>query len=136
MRKFFHIPFIVVSIAATVFFGINYVAIRPLPQFKSHGTHQNLIHDSSILYVNGDFLKNNNLNGQNVKIGIIDVGFRNADTNVALRHVFDQGRVIAVKDFVNPMKSNFFETKNWEDDHGTAVFKYIAGVDSAKLYGL
>lgn len=94
-------------------------------------------YDSAITYVHGESLVRQHFDGRGVKVGIIDVGFKNADTHPALQDVFKEGRVVAVRDFVNPQRKDaFYEQQEKGDNHGTAVFKYIAGRDSFQQYGL
>ncbi len=60
--------------------------------------------------------------GQGMHIAIIDAGFYNVDKNKGLQHLFDEGRILSVKDFVEHDNSVF------EDNvHGAMVLSIIAG---------
>ncbi len=69
------------------------------------------------------------LTGKGVKIGIIDAGFTNADSNYVLEHIFKEKRVKGYKDFINPYRERFFEEVTKSDIHGTQVWKMVAGYD-------
>jgi subtilisin family serine protease len=70
------------------------------------------------------------LDGSGVKIGVIDGGFMNADKVTSLRHVFEEKRVEAYRDYLNPGREEFFSRQAGYDDwHGTEVWQLIAGFD-------
>ncbi len=60
--------------------------------------------------------------GQGMHIAVIDAGFYNADKIKGLEHLFDEGRILSIKDFVEHDHSVF------EDNvHGAMVLSIIAG---------
>ncbi len=67
------------------------------------------------------------LNGQGVKIGIVDGGFLKANTTPSLRAHFEENRVVYYKDFVTPQMAPYGGTKPLGDDHGTEVWELIGG---------
>jgi subtilisin family serine protease len=68
------------------------------------------------------------LSGKNVKIGVIDAGFYTADRDPRLIHLFDENKVKAQKDFVNPERTDLVETfVTNSDTHGKSVLEYLAG---------
>ncbi|MEQ9426616.1 MAG: S8 family serine peptidase [Cyclobacteriaceae bacterium] len=67
------------------------------------------------------------LTGKGVKIGIIDVGFYKANSAPTLKHLFEEGRVKAYRDFVTPNMKPYVGSRQLGDDHGTEVWKMIAG---------
>ena len=81
------------------------------------------------------------LTGRFVNIGVIDAGFFAADSAEALKHVFERNGVKAVRDYVNPEKTqhNLFRTmETMSDFHGTEVLAAISGLDPHEnlQYGL
>ena len=94
--------------------------------------------DSAIQLINGEALINIGLTGQSVKIGINEVGFQEADVDSSLQHIFNDNRVIAVHDFVNPENKQFYSQKTDMDMHGTYVWRYLAGYNGVAKwqYGL
>jgi serine protease AprX len=69
--------------------------------------------------------------GEGVTIAVFDGGFQNADNISALKHLFDNDRIIATKDFVLPGSDEVFRT----DTHGTGSLSLIASNDSNSLVG-
>ena len=72
------------------------------------------------------------LTGRFVSIGVIDAGFFAADSAVALRHIFTRQGVRAVRDYVNPQKTQnqlFRTLETMSDTHGTEVLAAISGLD-------
>ncbi|MBC8154962.1 MAG: S8 family serine peptidase [Bacteroidetes bacterium] len=81
------------------------------------------------------------LTGRFVSVGVIDAGFFAADSASALRHIFVREGIRAVRDYVNPQKTqnNLFRTlETMSDTHGTEVLAAIAGLDPTNnvQYGL
>ena len=81
------------------------------------------------------------LTGRFVTIGVIDAGFFAADSAEALKHIFERNGVKAVRDYVNPEKTqhNLFRTmETMSDFHGTEVLAAIGGLDPHEnlQYGL
>lgn len=62
------------------------------------------------------------LNGEGIRIAVIDAGFRFLDQCSSFSHVFNEGRLIATKNFVN--NSSVFETHY----HGANVTSIIGGM--------
>ena len=69
-----------------------------------------------------DQMHQNGFNGKGVLISVMDNGFRNADKNPALQHLFATNRIVATHDFVNN-ETNVFN----EGDHGQWVLTILAG---------
>ncbi|MBS9524591.1 S8 family serine peptidase [Litoribacter ruber] len=67
--------------------------------------------------------------GEGVTIAVFDGGFQNADRIDALRHLFDNGRITATRDFVIPGSDEVFRT----DTHGTGSLSLIAAFDPNSL---
>lgn len=80
--------------------------------------------------LNADIFTEENLNGEGVVIGVIDGGFKGAQKNKALKHIIDDGRVLGMRDFVEPNNPSLFIPKKYEfSGHGTNVFQMMAGLD-------
>ena len=72
-----------------------------------------------------------NLSGKGIKIGVIDAGFGNFQTNEFTKNL----NVIAYRDFIDEDTTNFFS--NQESDHGTIVTKSVGGKNNEnQVYGL
>lgn len=71
------------------------------------------------------------LNGQGIKVGLIDGGFRDADKHQELKHLFQRDKVKAARDFVLPSHTpRFYRGRSDSlDSHGTTVLKMVAGYD-------
>jgi len=85
---------------------------------------------NQIEMIHGDYLHRLDFEGQGMLIAIQDAGFTNADKISSLQHIWNEERVIAMKDFVKDTKG-FFESHG----HGTAVFSIMGGVIEGSIYG-
>ncbi|WP_051211348.1 S8 family serine peptidase [Runella zeae] len=91
----------------------------------SYGASQNQIQMLGI-----DKMHDQNYDGAGMLIGIFDGGFRNSNTNPALKKIFDEKRVVNTYDFVKN------EASVYEDDsHGHNVFTIMAGFQEGGLIG-
>ncbi len=77
-----------------------------------------------------DYLHDLGFNGQGVHIGVIDSGFEYAHEMNCFRHVFEEGRVLSTKDFVDNDGDVF-----WDHYHGTAVWSTMAAYIEGVYYG-
>lgn len=78
----------------------------------------------------GEFLHRGNFHGQNMLIAVQDAGFTNANEISSLQHIWNEGRVVATRDFVKD-NLEFFESAR----HGTTVFSIIGGIIADSIYG-
>lgn len=79
------------------------------------------------------------LDGSGVTVGVIDAGFLYADSGEQLKYLFenDSTGVFAVRDFVNPSKTDYFgERETFHDTHGTTVLTRLAGKSDKAQDGL
>ncbi len=77
------------------------------------------------------------LSGKGVAIGVIDAGFFRAPDRLQIAHLFEDERVIAMRDFVSPKRSNTYDKRETSlDGHGAEVLEFIAGKDDAAQKGL
>ena len=86
--------------------------------------------------MNARYLVKEGLTGKGIKIGIIDVGFAQADDLGALKHVFKKKQFKAGRDFVNPKSKRIFRRHTNDDYHGTQVWKAVAGRVGQKRFGM
>ncbi len=77
-----------------------------------------------------DYLHDIGFQGQGMHIAVIDAGFENANQLQALSKVFEEGRILSVKDFV----AHDGEVFN-DHSHGTAVLSVIAGYIEGEFFG-
>jgi subtilisin family serine protease len=78
--------------------------------------------------INAAVIVNQKLTGKDVKIGIIDGGFRGADKNKYLEELIQQGSIKAMRDFVDPTVTSLFNPKRaGVDDHGMYVLQMLGG---------
>ena len=113
------------------------VVNRSIKTLRYGDGHPDII--MALQQTHADTLIDLGLNGEGIKIGIIDGGFLDADKDVALNHfTSDKSRYI-YQNFIKDENQNVFEgmRKN-DDDHGTVVWKLIGGYDKRgdKYYGL
>lgn len=84
--------------------------------------------------MNASVLIDKGLTGKNVKIGIIDGGFRGAKKSMWLSHIFESGRVAACKNFLSKDEECF--NNKIQDNHGTHVWESIAGKSDDDQIGM
>jgi hypothetical protein len=71
-----------------------------------------------------------NLDGTGILIGVIDAGYVGASQNEYLQHLFDEKRILAVKDLVNPKRTEYFKyAETSSDSHGNTVLQMITGYE-------
>ncbi len=75
-----------------------------------------------ITQLNGTTLHNEGYRGKGVQIAVIDAGFMNVDINPAFDSLRLQGRLLGVKDIINP-NSDIYS----EDAHGAMVLSTMTG---------
>ena len=80
--------------------------------------------------MNGQFLHNQDFNGQGMQIAILDAGFSNADNFLAFDSLWANNQILGTKDFVDP-SSNIFSTHS----HGMSVLSCIGGNVPGELIG-
>lgn len=85
-----------------------------------------------ITSMKGEMFTAAGIDGKGVRIAIFDVGFPGAKENPALKPIFDEGRVIATRDFSKRKEEDVF----WGKNHGTHVWSCIAGQIGDKRLGL
>lgn len=83
-----------------------------------------------IKMLNGHILHNNGYRGQSMLIAVIDAGFNNANSISGLSNLWNDDRVVLVRDIVHP-SSNLFE----EHSHGTIVLSALASYLPNELIG-
>ncbi len=70
------------------------------------------------------------LTGRGVKVGVIDAGFFEAPKKAGLQPIFENGRLKAFRDFVNPaLSQTYTKRETYMDSHGTDVLLCLAGSD-------
>ena len=85
--------------------------------------------------IQADTLIHLRLNGEGLKIGIIDGGFLEADKKQALNGIIENDRVVAYKNYIEKDITNPYNgSRTNQDDHGTKVWQAIGGVDENKRY--
>ncbi|WP_439482295.1 S8 family peptidase [Cyclobacterium plantarum] len=70
-------------------------------------------------------------NGEGIKVAVFDAGFLNVDEISGLQHLFNENRILATRDFVNPGSTDVFHT----DTHGTGSLSLMASYDPSQLVG-
>ena len=77
------------------------------------------------------FLKEG-ITAKDVTIGVIDAGFYGADSSLSLTQIFDNKRVLGIRDYVKPGRPGnllFSTAESFSDMHGTEVLAAISGID-------
>jgi subtilisin family serine protease len=93
----------------------------------------------AVKQMNATTLIDRRLTAKDVLIGVIDAGFYGASSNEFLKYLFEQNRILGIRDMVSPRRrSDFFNaSETSSDDHGTTVLQMIAGLaPDKKQYGL
>lgn len=67
--------------------------------------------------------------GAGITIAVFDAGFSNADKISGMQHLFEQDRIVATRDFVNPGVTDVFRV----DAHGTAALSVMAAYEPGQL---
>lgn len=81
-----------------------------------------------------DALHEQGYDGEGVRIAVFDNGFRNGSSLEAFSHIFDENRLIATRDYVEPGHDVFADC-NGSCRHGTNVWSILAGDITGKLRG-
>ena len=82
--------------------------------------------------VRANALIDEGLTGKNIKIGVIDGGFLNADSFPSLTNLFQDNKIMAYRDFITPQMGHYEGSAFLDDIHGTEVLQLIGGVDQDK----
>jgi hypothetical protein len=106
-------------------------------QTKIQRTSKNENFGLPIKEMNAEAFVKAGLNGEGVVIGVIDAGYVGAMENKNLMHLFDEKRILGVKDLVNPKRTNhYINPETDSDDHGNTVLQMITGVEKGVMqYG-
>jgi len=75
-----------------------------------------------ITQLNGTALHNEGYRGKGIQVGVIDAGFMNVNINPAFDSLRIQGRLLGIKDIVNPTSDIYSE-----DAHGAMVLSTMTG---------
>lgn len=78
-----------------------------------------------------NLLRNAGLTGEGVRIAVIDVGFKNVETHPALKHLVENEKLIASRNFYRSGKTVFAH-----DEHGLGVLGCIAGKYDDRWIGM
>ena len=77
-----------------------------------------------------DVLEANGWTGKDVRVAILDAGFKGADTHPSLDHVRKAGRIFATRDFYDGDEDVYHHSR-----HGTQVMSCIAGIYEGRQLG-
>jgi len=77
------------------------------------------------------------LNGEGITIGVVDAGFYEAHTQSYLKPIFEENRILGVRDYLSPERTEHFSMAETNSDtHGTTVLQMIAGKNENSQKGL
>lgn len=79
---------------------------------------------------NGDIMHQKGYTGDGMLIAILDAGFQNANSVSSLAHLYNDGRILGTRDYVNP-QSNIYT----EHEHGMEVLSTMGGYEPGTLIG-
>ncbi len=85
---------------------------------------------TQIKFNKGDSLHNAGLTGEGMYIAVLDAGFYNVDTLAAFKRLWQENRILATRDFVNP-ELPFFDSHT----HGMYVLSLMGGWLPGELVG-
>ncbi len=80
--------------------------------------------------VNGQYLHQNNYEGQNMVVAVLDNGFKNVNSLSSFAHLRNAGRILSQRDIVNP-GNDVYET----DEHGANVLSIMGGFLNGEFKG-
>lgn len=80
--------------------------------------------------LNGQYLHNQGFRGKGIQVAVLDAGFLNANTIVALDSLRNSDRILGTRDFVDP-KSDIYK----QHYHGMSVLSCMAGNVPGSLIG-
>ncbi|MEM7370938.1 MAG: S8 family serine peptidase [Bacteroidota bacterium] len=98
------------------------------PNVPQQGTHWRQLNMIGL-----DVLHRNGWTGEGIRIAVFDNGFYQVDHLEAFEHVFEEGRMIATRDFVSQQESVFDSCLGCT--HGTNVFSLLAARMPGQLIG-
>ncbi len=78
-----------------------------------------------------DLMHQDGFTGNNIFIGIFDAGFTGVDQSIYFKHLLEDNKIIATKDFIRNTE-NVFQY----DDHGTGVLSTITGYEADVYEGI
>ena len=96
--------------------------LAPKKQYSVKSGFNYGIAAGQINQLNGTGLHNEGYRGKGIQIGVIDAGFMNVNINPAFDSLRLQGRLLGIKDIINP-NSNIYA----EDAHGAMVLSTMTG---------
>lgn len=85
---------------------------------------------TQVVMMNGHLLHANGYLGQEKVIAVLDAGFLNVNTHNAFDSLWQRGRILGTRDFVNP-QSDIYK----EHQHGTMVLSVMGGYVGGQLIG-
>ena len=84
---------------------------------------QELDYPQGLKQIHAEAFFEQNLTGNNIKIGILDFGFASMDEDPSLRHLRKDGQIVMIKDYTHGDSASLFK-----NIHGTKVLRYMAGI--------
>ncbi|MBR9999313.1 MAG: S8 family peptidase [Cyclobacteriaceae bacterium] len=91
----------------------------------------NLINEIQNNMLGVDLMHQDGFTGKNVMIGVFDAGFAGVNQSVYFNHLYDDNKLIAVRDFIR----NSGDVYQY-DDHGTGVLSTISGYEESVYEGI
>jgi serine protease AprX len=80
--------------------------------------------------LNGHLLHRDGFKGQGMVIAVLDGGFKKANEMISLRHLYENGKILGTKDFVNP-SADFYA----QHEHGMNVLSVMGGNIAGQIIG-
>ncbi len=80
--------------------------------------------------VNGQYLHQNNYEGHDMVIAVLDNGFKNVNNLSTFAHLWNEGRILSERDIVSP-GNDVYNT----DEHGTNVLSIMGGFLNGEFKG-
>jgi subtilisin family serine protease len=105
-------------------------ALAPKQKTKMQTNTDYGIATTQINQLNGKHLHDQGFRGKGIQIGVIDAGFMNVNSNPCFDSLRLQGRLLGIKDIINP-NSNIYA----EDSHGAMVLSAMTGNLNGKYTG-
>ncbi|MBV6643631.1 MAG: S8 family serine peptidase [Cyclobacteriaceae bacterium] len=113
------------------------IPVSPVNQFYYQHTSSPSGFGFALDQIDGQSLVNEGLNGQGVKIGVIDGGFSGVEKDPTLQHFKKEDRLMAFRDYIKKDNPSVLAAQSG-DTHGSEVLQLIGGYHPERdiLFGL
>lgn len=116
-------------VSTTRYIGKNNLQLAKIQQKLETAIDYGLS-ENGIKQMNGDYLHSQGYTGHDILIAVIDAGFINTNFMNDFAHLYSNGNIVAVKNFVLN-NENVYSM----DNHGTNVLSVLSAYNDGNIYG-